>query len=117
MKYIIPLLLILLALPSQAEIVSQDLVGKASDIRLTSNYQEDTGLGNIQVQLCSSCNVYQLDITPETNISKDDKPLNLNQFKVHLKANGAAPMRLQFHKTRNTIFYISLMSHNKEDLQ
>ena len=116
MKYLFSLLLILLALPSQADTVSRNLVGKASDIRLTSNYQEETGLGEVQVQLCPTCNVYQLIITPETNISKNHKPLNLNQFKTHLKANGNAPMRLQFHKNRNTIFFISLLTQNEEDL-
>lgn len=116
MKYLFSLLLILLAFPSQADIVSRDLVGKASNISFTSNYQEDTGLGKIKVQLCSSCDIHQLIITPETNISKNHKPLNLNQFKTHLKANGNASMRLQFHKIRNTIFYISLSSQKEEDL-
>ena len=117
MKYLFSMLAILLALTSQADIISRDLVGKAADIRLTSNYQEETGLGQIQVQLCSTCNTYQLTITDETNISRDHKPVNLNQFKKFLKSNGNAPMRLQFHKNRKTIFYISLLSHNKEDLQ
>jgi hypothetical protein len=117
MKYLFSLLIILLALPSQADIVSHNLVGKASDIRLSSNYQEQTGLGQVQVKLCPSCNSYSLTITPETEISKDSKALNLNQFKMHLKANGQAPMRLQFHKDRKTIFYISLPSQNKENLQ
>ncbi len=116
MKYLFSLLLILLTLPSQAEIISHNLVGKASDIRFTSSYQEESGLGEVQVQLCSTCTTYQLTITPETNISKNHKPLNLNQFKTHLKANGNAHMRLQFHKNRNTIFYISLSSQKEEDL-
>ncbi len=117
MKHLFSLLLILLALPSQADIVSHDLVGKASDIRLTSNYQEKTGLGQVQIKLCPSCNNYKLTITPETEISRDGKELHPNQFKMYLKANGQAPIRLQFHKDRKTIFYISLSSKNKEYLQ
>jgi hypothetical protein len=117
MKYLFPLLLILLALPTQADIVSRDLVGKASNISLASSYQEETGIGQIQVKLCQACNNYQLTITPETKISKDGKLLELKQFKMYLKANGQAPMRLQFHKDRKTIFYISLFSKNKEYLQ
>ena len=117
MKYLFSILSILFAFTSQADIISRDLVGKAMDIRLTSNYQEETGLGQIEVKLCPTCNKYELTITPETKISKDDKTLNLNQFKMHLKANGQAPMRLQFHKDRNTIFYISLLSPNKEYIQ
>lgn len=117
MKYLFSILSVLFALSSQADIVSHDLVGKAVDIRLTGNYQEETGLGQIKVQLCPTCNKYELTITPETEISKDGKALNLNKFKMHLKANGQAQMRLQFHKDRKTIFYISLLSSNKEYLQ
>jgi|TARA_B110000211_G_scaffold45058_1_gene47784 hypothetical protein len=117
MKYLFSMLAILFAFTSQADIVSRNLVGKAADIRLTSNYQEETGLGQVQVQLCPTCDIYQLTITHETNISKDHKPVNLNKFKMFLKSNGNAPMRLQFHNNRKTIFYISLLSHNEEDLQ
>lgn len=117
MKYLFSLLLLLLSLPNQAEIISRDFVGKASDIRLTSNYQEETGLGQVQVRLCPSCDIHQLAITHETKIFKDHKSINLNKFKMYLKANGNAPMRLQFHNNRKTIFYISLLSHNEEDLQ
>ncbi len=117
MKYLFSILAILFAFTSQADIVSRDLVGKAADIRLTGNYQEESGLGQIQVLLCPTCNNYELTITPETEISKDGKALNLNKLKMHLKANGQAQMRLQFHKNRKTIFYISLLSPNKEYLQ
>ncbi len=48
MKYLFSLLLMLMALPSQAEIVSRDLVGKAADISLTANYQEKTGLAKFR---------------------------------------------------------------------
>jgi hypothetical protein len=117
MKYLFSLLLILLTLPSQADIVSRDLVGKASNISLISSYREENGLGQVQVQLCQTCNNYYLTITPETKISKDSKALDLTKLKMHLKANGNTPMRLQFHKDRKTVFYISLFSYNKEDLQ
>jgi len=117
MKYLFSLLLLLMALPSQAEIVSRNLVGKAADISLTANYQETTGTGDIQVQLCPTCNKYKLTITPETKISKDDKILDLSQFKMHLKANGKAPMRLQFHKETKRVFYIHLQRKNQEYIQ
>jgi hypothetical protein len=117
MKYLFPLLLILLTLPSQADIVSRDLVGKASNISLASSYQEETGTGQVQVKLCQTCNNYKLTITSETKISKNGKALKLQQFKMHLKANGQASIRLQFHKDRKTIFYISLFSKNKDYLQ
>lgn len=117
MKHLLSLFMMMVVISSQADIVSHDLVGKASDISLSSKYQEKTGLGQINVQLCPSCNNYSLTITPETEISKNGKLLHLNQFKMHLKANEQAPMRLQFHKDRKLIFYISLSSKNKEYLQ
>lgn len=114
MKYILPLLLLLMAIPSQAEIVSYDLVGTAADIRLTSNYQEDTGLGDIQAQLCSTCTNYKLTITAESKIIKGNTPINLTQLKTYLNANRNAPMRLQFHKHTKQVFYIKLNTQDKE---
>lgn len=114
MKNILLLLLLLIAIPSQAEIVSRNLVGTAADIHLTESYQEEIGTGDIRVQLCPSCPRYDLTITPQTRVLKRDKPLTLIQLKTHLDANRRAPMRLQFHKSTKQVFSINLQPKNKE---
>lgn len=115
MKYVIHLLLLLIPFASHGEIVSRDLVGKASNIRLVNGFQEDTGLGKIEVQLCSTCSVYELTVTPETIVSKDGKRFALPKFKMYLKANGNKDMRLQFHKNTKEVFYIDLNTLNNKE--
>lgn len=117
MKYLYPLLLLLLTMPSQAEIVSHDLVGTAASIRLTSTYNESIGTGDIQVKLCPTCQNRQLIITPETELFKLSKPVELNRLKTYLNANRNAPMRLQFHKYTKQVFHIDLHPKDKESLQ
>lgn len=119
MKYLLHVLLLIIPIISHAEIVSRDLVGKASDISLTKNFHEGTGLGPIEAQLCPTCPIYQLTITPSTVVSKDGDRFDLPKFKMQLKANGNKKVRLQFHKHTNEIFYIRLISDNgnKEILQ
>ncbi len=51
MKNILPLLSLLLAIPSQAEIISRNLVGTAADIRITKNYDIETETGEVVVKL------------------------------------------------------------------
>lgn len=114
MKYILSLFLILVTIPSYAEIVSHNLVGSAENIRLTSNYQEELGTGEIQVQLCPTCRNRQLTITSDTNILKASKPVDLNRLKTYLHANSKAPMRLQFHNYTKQVLYIDLQPKNKE---
>ena len=108
MKYILPLLLLILAIPSQAEIVSHDLKGTAADIHLTSNYQENIGTGDIEVQLCPSCPLHKLTITPQTEIINGSTAIDLNQLKMYMNSNRKDPMRLQFHKHTKQVFYINL---------
>lgn len=117
MKYILPLLLLLMAIPSQAEIVSHNLVGKAADIRLTNNYQESTGAGEIQVQLCPTCTNRTLIMSAESKVMKSDKNIQLNQLKTYLNADRNAPMRLQFHKDTKQVIYINLNTPSKEIAQ
>jgi hypothetical protein len=108
MKYILCLLLLILVIPSQAEIVSHDLTGEAADIRLTSNYQEDTGTGDIEVQVCPSCILHKLTITPQTEVINSSTAIDLNQLKTYMNSSRKAPMRLQFHKHTKQVFYINL---------
>jgi hypothetical protein len=114
MKYVLSLLLLILAIPSQAEIVSYNLAGAAADIRLTSNYQEDIGTGDIEVQLCPSCTLHKLTITPQTEIINGSTAIDLNQLKTYMNSNRKAPMRLQFHKHTKQVFYIKLQFKDKE---
>tara|TARA_B110001454_G_scaffold24576_1_gene24130 strand:+ start:7745 stop:8095 length:351 start_codon:yes stop_codon:yes gene_type:complete len=108
MKYILSLFLLILAISSQAEIVSSDLIGKAADIHLTSNYQESTGTGNIEVKLCSSCILHKLIITPQTKVINGSTAIDRSQLKMYMNSNRQDPMRLQFHKHTKQIFYINL---------
>lgn len=114
MKYILSLMLLILAIPSQAEIVSYNLIGEAEDIRLTSNYQENIGTGDIEVQLCPSCTLHKLTITPQTEAINGNTAIELNQLKTYLYSNRKAPMRLQFHKHTKQVFYINLQFKNEE---
>lgn len=114
MKYILSLLLMLVTIPSFAGIVSHNLVGNASDITLTKNYNEGSGMGEIKVQLCSECISRVLTITPETKVFKAGKPIELHQLKTYLNANRKASMRLQFHNVKKHVYYIKLELVNKE---
>lgn len=114
MKYLFPLLLLLMTIPSQAEIISRDFSGKAAAIRLDANYKEDTGTGNIQIQLCPTCRDRQLVITPETELFKRGKPVNLNKLKTYLNADRNASMHLQYHKYTKQVFSIDLQPKNRE---
>lgn len=99
---------------SQAEILSYNLVGKASDVRLAKNYHEDTGVGEVDVQVCPACKSRTLIITAESKVMKSDTPIHLNQLKTYLNADRSAPMRLQFHKYTKHVIYINLNTPNKE---
>jgi hypothetical protein len=101
-------------LTSQAEILSHNLIGKAADIRLTNNYQENAGTGDIQVQLCPDCTNRTLVMSAESKVMKSDHALQLNQLKTYLNADRNAPMRLQFHKDTKQVIYINLNTPNKE---
>lgn len=104
-------------LTSQAEILSHNLIGKAADIRLTNTYQENTGTGEIQVQLCPDCTNRTLIISAESKVMKSDKSIQLNQLKTYLNADRNAPMRLQFHKDTKQVIYINLNTPSKEIAQ
>ncbi|OUS38223.1 hypothetical protein A9R00_10670 [Oleispira antarctica] len=114
MKNILILMLLLIAMPGQSDIISRNLVGTGADILLTKNYQEDTGMGEIEVQLCSSCTNYKLTIDSQTKALRRDEAITLIQLKMYLNANRKAPMRVQFNKHTKQVFYISLQPKNKE---
>jgi hypothetical protein len=114
MKYIFSLLLLLMAIPSQAEIISRNLIGSAADIQITKDYQEETGMGEIVVKLCPSCNGYKLMLTSQTKISKGSTPIKLVALKTYLDAQRNTPMRLQFNKNTNQVVYITLGSNDEE---
>lgn len=106
-----------MVISSQAEIFSHNLIGKAADIRLTNTYQENTGMGEIYVQLCPSCTSRTLTITAASKVMKSDNALQLNQLKTYLNADRTAPMRLQFHKDTKHVISINLNTPNKETPQ
>jgi hypothetical protein len=114
MKNILPLLLLLIAIPSQAEIVSRNLIGTAADIHITKNYQEESDAGEVLVKLCASCSSYKLVLTSKTELSKDDTEFTLDMLKTYLDEKRNAPMHLQFHKNTNHIISIELKHNNKE---
>lgn len=114
MKNILPLLLLLIAIPSQAEIISRNLIGIAADINFSKNYQEETGTGEVLVQLCPSCTSYKLKLTSETKISIDSTAIDLPMLKTYLDLKRNAPMRLQFNKNSKQLVHITLKHNNKE---
>jgi hypothetical protein len=114
MKNILPLLLLLLAIPSHAEIVSRNLVGTAADIRITKSYDTETGIGEVEVKQCSSCSIYNLTITPETKVSRDSTVIKPEMLQTYLDEKRSAAMRLQFNKNTNHITFITLKRNNKE---
>lgn len=116
MKHILPFLLLLIAIPTQAEIISRNLVGTAADIRITQDYQEDTDTGELAVKLCPSCNSYTLATTSKTKVFKEKTELDLVMLKTYLNENRSAPMRLQFNKKNLQVISIILQRNNKEHL-
>lgn len=114
MKLILSILLLLVAIPSQAEIISRNLIGTAADIIITKNYQAETGTGEVLVQLCTSCPSYKLMLTSKTEISRDSAPIQLTMLKTYLDEKRNAPMRLQFNKNTNQVVSIALRRNNKE---
>ena len=117
MKYLLPLILLIMAISSQAEILSHNLIGKAADIRLTKNYKENTGMGEIHVQLCPSCTSRTLTVTIDSKVLKSGNAIQLNQLKTYLNADRNAPMRLQFHIDTKHVISINLNTPNKETVQ
>lgn len=117
MKYILSLMLLLMGISSQAEIFSHNLIGKAADIRLTNTYQENTGTGEIHIQLCPDCKSRTLTVTIDSKVLKSGNAIQLNQLKTYLNADRTAPMRLQFHKDTKDIISINLNTPNKETPQ
>jgi hypothetical protein len=116
MKNIIPLLLLLLTLPTQAEVISRNLVGTAADISITQEYQQETGEGELQVKLCSSCTSYDLTLTTNTKVSRYNKTIEPSMLETYLNEKRTAPMRLQFNKNTNEIISIMLRHNNEEYL-
>ena len=114
MKKILSILLLLVAIPSQAEIISRNLVGTAADIIIIKNYQAETGTGEVLVQLCPSCTSYKLILTSKTEISRDSAPIQLAMLKTYLDEKRNALMRLQFNKNTNQVVSIALRRNNKE---
>lgn len=114
MKNILPLLSLLLAIPSQAEIISRNLVGTAADIRITKNYDIETETGEVVVKQCASCASYNLTITSETKISRDSTVIKPEMLQTYLDEKRSASMRLQFTKHTNHITFITLKRNNKE---
>ena len=114
MKTILSILLLLIAIPSQSEIISRNLIGTAADIIIIQNYQEETGTGEVLVKLCSSCPSYKLILTSKTQISRDSMPIQLAMLKTYLDERRNAPMRLLFNKNTNQVFSITLRRNNKE---
>lgn len=117
MKNIIPLLLLLLIFPVQAEIISRNLVGTAADISITKEYQKETGKGELQVKLCSSCTSYDLTLTPKTKISRGNTTIEPSMLETYLNLKRTTPMRLQFNKNTNQIISIKLGRNNEEYMQ
>ena len=108
------LLLLLIAIPSQAEIISRNLIGTAADIHLTSNYQKDSGIGELQVKLCPDCKPYILTTTLETKVSNNNTRIKLAMLETYLNAHSSSVMRLQFNKNTNQVIHIILKRTNKE---
>jgi hypothetical protein len=114
MKNILTLVLLFIAIPSSAEIISHNLTGTAADIHVSQSYQESIGSGQVLVKLCSNCSSYKLIITSETLFSRDGSPIKLAMLETYLDAKRNAPMRLQFNKNTNQVVYINLRNTSKE---
>ena len=115
MKNIFPLLLLLLiVIPSHADIVSRNLEGTAANIHITKDYQNEADTGEVLVKLCPSCTNYKLVLTAKTKLFKDDTALNLAMLRTYLDEKRNAPMHLQFHHKTNQVISINLKRNNKE---
>ncbi|PHR97863.1 MAG: hypothetical protein COA78_26910 [Blastopirellula sp.] len=114
MKIILPLLLLLLALPSKAEIISRNLIGQAGDIHITKSYQQETNSGKVAVKLCPTCTPYKLTLTSKTKVSRGNSSIQLEMLETYVNENRNAPMRLQFNNNTNQVIYITLERNNKE---
>jgi hypothetical protein len=118
MKNVIPLLLLLfLAVPTQAEIISRNLVGTGASINIPEISQEEGKRGALEVKLCSSCSTYQLKVTPETKISRYGVSIKAEMLETYLDENPSAYMRLQFNNKTKHINYITLQRNNTESQQ
>ncbi len=117
MKNIIPLLLLLLTLPTQAEIISRNLIGTASSIHIPTISQDEDTPGMVEIKLCSSCTTYQLILTPQTKLSRYGAPIKVDMLETYLNENPSAHMRLQFNNGTKEINHITLQRDNTESQQ
>ena len=100
---------------SYAEIISQNLMIKHSDIQMVDNYSTEKKLGRIRVKSCSDCGTQELILDGDSIFLFQDHQLEMNALLYTLLRYPSNQVRIQFNQRDNTVSYIRWMPNDDQE--
>lgn len=100
---------------THAEIISQNLMVKHSDIQMVENYSTEKMSGRIRVKSCSGCEKQELILDGESIFLFQDHQLEMNALLYTLLRYPSKQVRIQFNQRDKTVSYIRWMPNDDQE--